>query len=55
MGSGASSRPKAIKGTKLCEDAQLQELLEAWINLGVCFTGVMLFAEGKESEQESGV
>eukprot|EP00931_Biecheleriopsis_adriatica_P093046 TRINITY_DN66799_c0_g1_i1.p1 TRINITY_DN66799_c0_g1~~TRINITY_DN66799_c0_g1_i1.p1 ORF type:complete len:209 (+),score=49.25 TRINITY_DN66799_c0_g1_i1:49-675(+) len=58
MGSGASAKYRLgggyskIKGSKICDDVYLQELLEEWGKLGVSFSGAMLQAEGKDTVTE---
>mmetsp|Transcript_52697 Transcript_52697/g.153246 ORF Transcript_52697/g.153246 Transcript_52697/m.153246 type:complete len:210 (-) Transcript_52697:78-707(-) len=48
-GAAASGQAKVFRGSRLCADAELQELLDGWRSLGVYFASVSLLAEGKDS------
>eukprot|EP00933_Yihiella_yeosuensis_P070465 TRINITY_DN78580_c0_g1_i1.p1 TRINITY_DN78580_c0_g1~~TRINITY_DN78580_c0_g1_i1.p1 ORF type:complete len:201 (+),score=38.09 TRINITY_DN78580_c0_g1_i1:51-653(+) len=50
MGAAASlGGNTTIKGSKICDDPNLQDKLLSWEEAGVTFTGVMLQAEQKET------
>merc|ERR1712129_397839 len=46
---GGSRSKKPVRGQALCDDEELQKLLQDWASYGVSFTGMMLLAEGKEA------
>ncbi|CAE7220948.1 unnamed protein product [Symbiodinium natans] len=56
MGSAAASATRrlggVIKGSRICDDLELQELLLGWERLGLTLSGVILQAEHKETVKE---
>ncbi|CAE8588616.1 unnamed protein product, partial [Polarella glacialis] len=53
-GAAASMRGRyrpggSVKGSKICDDGELQDMLAGWEKLGVSFSGVMLQAESKDT------
>ncbi|CAJ1436198.1 unnamed protein product, partial [Effrenium voratum] len=55
MGSAGSVTKRfgsSVRGSRICDDLELQELLKGWQRLGVSFSGVILQAEHKETVKE---
>ncbi|CAK9008593.1 Uncharacterized protein SCF082_LOCUS9933 [Durusdinium trenchii] len=57
MGSAAASAKRlagstSVRGSRLADDLELQELLKGWERLGVSFSGAILQAEHKETVKE---
>mmetsp|Transcript_25936 Transcript_25936/g.60124 ORF Transcript_25936/g.60124 Transcript_25936/m.60124 type:complete len:197 (+) Transcript_25936:24-614(+) len=58
MGSAAASTARrfggssVVKGSRICDDLELQELLLGWQRLGLNLSGVILQAEHKETVKE---